>query len=739
MRVPPTKDPTTHPKSSMGYGNKGKSFTPPEFSLSSGNMDGQGYQNQWDQYGYEGFHSGDAESAWTYAPSMGGPEAKAGEEAYCEDPQVEAEAAAKMAGEGGYTEMKSLYEPGSEESKWDQFSVGFNDEFKSILHVFAAQANPDQLSSPAESPKMVGKGKTSGDLLDGFQLSLIFTEKQRDLLMEYFSSHTIPDRLFNGDEIGTASPQQRILMSAEIMANGTYSPGAFEQGVHAKNCGHWVNVVQNYAGVVSHNGSNANSINGNFDLEGNVIMGANNAEQVFKGKRVYNEDLPEKESKTLGPIYSGTAHGDASDKKVKKGKERDAKVAELKAQAAQEGRELDSDDMPKSVRQSWRNEHLGFERFGELQPGDWLYIYNANGSGNHSVIFSRWASGANTLEGTDIQYRKAITYDQGSPDSGGKEHQLNLGSQFHRTEDISISPITLVSRVNSDAKQATEVSELLPERGAKGEGKLETSNAKFIKSVEKKYKGTFDMDGLFDQLRSENEGHITALDDRLTKGQKKLLQKANASTDLETLVRLTQRLRQLHTNADILKRNTDKTFAGKYDAKHAEEEAEYLLVKTTLTTELEGLAAEKKPLAEDLKTKSDRREALDTYAEIKELREELKRIKNLEKTDEEYADRKRLRKEVIDKITVLKEIKAENKDEFKALRSEINALKKQIGKIDGKTRKVEDKLAKATKALPYGMVAEGGKKGQDSRKLSASNTGNLASLFKIENLKHLVK
>lgn len=737
MRVPPTKAPPTTTNANLGNGKLGKSFAPPEFSLSSGDMSGGlGNQTHWEQYSYQGFYGGDAESAWEHAASMGGPETKSGEAESCEAPQVEN--SSKMAGPGEMAQMKTLYTPGDDASKWDQFAVEFNDEFKSILHVFAAQANPDT-SPPA--PKMVGKGKASGDALDGIQLSLIFSTNQRDLLMEYFSSHTIPDRLFNGDEIGSANPQQRILMAAEIMANGKYSPGAFEQGVHAKNCGHWVQVVQNYAGVVGHNGPNSNSINGNFDLEGNVIMGANNSEQIFKGKRIYNDSLPEKESKTIGPIYSGTEHGDFSEKRVKKAEDRKTKISELEAQAALEGGEVNPKDIPKEVTQSWRNEHMGFDKFDDLQPGDWLYIYNANGAGNHSVIFSRWASDDITLEGTDIQYRKAITFDQGTPDSGGKEHQLNLGEQFHRTEDISISPITLVSRVNSDAKPAREIGELLPER-KKSEERLESQNAAFIKKAEKKFKGTFDMDALFKQLRSENQGHITALGDRLTIGQTALLQKANATTDLETMVRLTQRLRQLHANADVLARNTEKVYAGKLDAKHAEEQGKFEMIASTLTLELEGLAAEKKPLSKDLETKSTKKDELDTYPEIQALREQLKPLNGLKKTDPDYAKKKALRKEIIDKIEVLKTTGKMNKAALKVLKGEIKALNTQIRKLDRREQKATKKLDEASSSQSYGMVAQGGDKtGQDKTNLGAGNTGNLSALFQedMKDMKHLVK
>ena len=147
-------------------------------------------------------------------------------------------------------------------------------------------------------------------------------------------------------------------------------------------------------------------------------------------------------------------------------------------------------------------------------------------------------------------------------------------------------------------------------------------------------------------------------------------------------------------------------------------------------------------LSTDLKTKTAKKDELDTYPEIQALREQLKPLNGLKKTDPDYAKKKALRKEIIDKIEVLKTTGKMNKAALKVLKGEIKALKKQIGRLDGNVRKATEKLADASSAQSYGMVAQGGDKtGQDKTNLGAGNTGNLSALFQedMKDMKHLVK
>src|SRR5690606_16505561 len=118
-------------------------------------------------------------------------------------------------------------------------------------------------------------GRASGDGVSAARLGHLFTPTQRRKLMSFCSSHVIPERLFNGDDVGRTTAQQRILLSGHILSTGTYEPGGFEQAVHARMCGHWANLTLHYAGCADGAGR---GVREQFDHAGGLSMSVTDTE-----------------------------------------------------------------------------------------------------------------------------------------------------------------------------------------------------------------------------------------------------------------------------------------------------------------------------------------------------------------------------------------------------------------------------------------------------------------------------
>ncbi|MFN8398155.1 MAG: hypothetical protein U0176_26325 [Bacteroidia bacterium] len=279
--------------------------------------------------------------------------------------------------------------------KWIEFEEGFNKEFGSVLHIFGPESEMLK-SGPSD------KNARSGNDVPVKQLMNLFSIQQRDLLLDYFQTHQIPERLFNGSDQGNLNAQQRILLSSHILVNGTYNPGDFDQRVHAKNCGHWVQTVQHYAGVTANSGDNADSINGNFDIFGNVVAGGKYVKPQGKGDdRIRLSQQPGFEDLNSGSIEFGTDHFGRVESYFEAMEKYEQEMAAYNAnpKKKKKGKKGKKDkEEPKKPTEPWRTTQLPMEQFDMVKPGDWLYIYNANGSGNHSVIFSRWASGVEEMD-----------------------------------------------------------------------------------------------------------------------------------------------------------------------------------------------------------------------------------------------------------------------------------------------------------------------------------------------------
>jgi hypothetical protein len=127
----------------------------------------------------------------------------------------------------------------------------------------------------------------------------LFSTNQRDKLHGFFDNRHLPERLFNTGE-GNLSVSQRRLMSAHMLTIGTFTranleeqrqravetrgqgegldnadqepqQGGREQRVHARMCGHWVSLVNAYAGAGA---ANRLGTRENLDHDGNVVLNA---------------------------------------------------------------------------------------------------------------------------------------------------------------------------------------------------------------------------------------------------------------------------------------------------------------------------------------------------------------------------------------------------------------------------------------------------------------------------------
>lgn len=635
------------------------------------------------------------------------------------------------------TDLKGQYCEYDEEAvKWGNFAHEFNSEFLSILHAFepakveapeaASTAEGGETAKPTGKAKAKPKGKPgtkSGANLDWKQAKLLFTEGQREKLMLYMTTGEIPERLFNGDEVGNTTAQQRILMSGQILSKGKYKPGSFEQGIHARMCYHFVQITHHYAGATSkasmtYTGGNAHGMKGNFDHSGGVLFGTAKTTSLFEGSKNPKDLLPEEEGEGIGPIPEETNHAAGSakeDEKIEAGKKKKASFH--------------------------RRAGLPWERFGEIKPGDWLWYYNANGSagGAHSVIFSRWASEPETIDG--VNFRVAICYSQGQVKNGGREHTVRLGDKFHKNGKIKISPITWVSRVNEDARPAQSADEILPKRSEKKEAQLGKSNKDYIKFVERKTKKPVDVDAIKAALRKESNEHINKLSPNLTLGQFKMLREVNRSESIEDLVKLLQRLRELSNNSQLLESNTKKTFDDKLNDKHAAVAKKMADAEADAQAKLDAIDAELNPMVARLQqVEKDQSALVNPTAEMKKLyakagkmKREIRAMKRkkVAKDDPKMKAAIEAREEVLEKIEDLKKARTKYFGDKKALRKEFVALTRSARKLGWKKDAVNKKLRKEKATVPYGMVHSGGLKHEKKIKVS----GRLKEIYNYSAMK----
>jgi hypothetical protein len=604
---------------------------------------------------------------------------------------------------GGQTARNNMIQraPAVDYMAWDKFTKGFNSEFKSILHVFGTPLNP--------SDKMIGVDQQSGTGLDMSTLKQLFTVKQRDQLNNFFATKKIPDRLFNGDEIGNTTAQQRLMIAARILSVGTYYPGSFEQRVHARMCFHWLNIVHHYAGVTS--GPLNKGIMGNFDHAGNLVFGMGDNKDVFMGSKVPASELPATQQGDVGPIPTDSKQKEAMDKAD-----------------------------PGKADKFHRRRTLPFEELDKIQPGDWIWYYNANASdsGSHSVIFSRWASGTQTVK--DIRYRTAIAFSQPHPEDGGKEHPMRLGEQYYNEGDFKyppITPVTYISRVAASAHNARTVEELLPM--IKNKDILDSKNKVFLEQAAKTATTNkhINVPMLKAMLQTENTGIISYLHSHLSSGQRALLAEANKSTDLETLVRLTEKLRTFKHNTAIYEANMKDTYESKdgVNKRWTTADAAYKVKETKMQEDTAKLQTKEDDIIRKIADATTEISHIDLQPEINELTKKAKTLRK-ERDLLKGADRK-LKQTSIDELT--KQIdelqKKANKADptLKTLRAQLtrlNALKEQL---EENKKDLTRQLAKEKDKLPFGMVTPGNLRKEDSH----DPTGLVEKVYSVKEIEHL--
>ena len=227
--------------------------------------------------------------------------------------------------------------------------------------------------------------------------------------------------------------------------------------------------------------------------------------------------------------------------------------------AFEEAEEADPTKPPRTH----RLQGLPVERFSQLQPGDWLWYYTASRSagGGHSVIFARWTSEQKVAESGAI-YREASLL---QPDEARERWQRAPGPSGATDTRIARASIRHPRQPGRrGSRPATTVAEILADptgpRAAVLAARLSEQNRRFLakraaalaRRERRQPVPRRRLAPLRDWLRAQNRGCIEELDEGLTPGQKNLLENANErEEELESLVRLNQRLRPLARNAEI--------------------------------------------------------------------------------------------------------------------------------------------------------------------------------------------
>lgn len=668
------------------------------------------------------------------------------------------------------------------------FATAFNKEFKSVLHVFKSHK-----SSLDAVQQYAYEGQFE---VSPAQLEYLFTSNQREKILRFINSRTIPSRLFNGDDIGKTVASQRILLSAHILAEGKYEPGKFEeendvqlpgsppemsykQGVHAKYCGHWAQLVWHYAGVTPAN-YHATGVQGNFDHFGNIVIGSWDTEYTQSMGKFYKGPTPNQETPAqddgsggTGPVPTHSNHYKsqvARDKLIEQQQETNANLPE--------GAEPIKVSRPITRR-------IGFSKsqIETIQPGDWLWYYNANASGSHSVIFSDWdgpwmtiTNGAKS-EDLWIHYRKIKVFSQGTPQGGGKEHSAYVGNAYYYQPDseiideggkkktisgITVYPVTYIAHVDEDANPAQTVAELFPAEESKLMQRAGTANTSLIKAIvgkqpDPEHVSEFVIDEIMKTLRNENTNHILAIQRHLTVNQATLLHNANKIDDLESLVILTQRLRQLAHNTSLYEKNTEAHLAPK-KAQVAEFNENINPQIQALNLEIAQIHIQAGLLEERISELNALIEEIDpakARQELRSIQKDMKSALKLLEIERDFLitqpedpskdlrlaeiakrivplknDLKKIRDEIIsnykskdpEKLTKL----AEYRDERKLKKKDLNPLTWEI-------KKKQKEVAKLYKEAPWAYAHGGNNKSQMKDKVN----GKLATIYTWEELKKI--
>ncbi len=421
---------------------------------------------------------------------------------------------------------------------WNDFYQEFNREFAPVLQILG----PDE--------------HEGGERVSLEKLRTKFSQREVRLLLDFCRTQFIPDGLWNTGEPCATNARERILLASHILDQGLIRHGSMVQDLHARMCGHWATLVYAYAGTTREVGPSASGVMGNFDHSGHVVFGTGTVTGGM-GSRVELDALPEGQQDDIGEIQEGTGHATA--------------VAAARASGDAE-----------RLRRFARLRGIPSGQFNSIEAGDWLWIYNGNGSGlgAHSIIFSHWTT--DPVPGPEGgMCRKGVAYSQGHPAEGGRRHEIEVGDRFYFTEAPyrCISPIINWIHINQEAHAASTIEEILqmdppsaapevtaapprgrrPRRDMSVRGRNETLLMQAARGSE-----SINVQGLYADLIAEINGYMGVLAPRMSAHQISVITpylepRSGDTIDfgyLEILVRLIQRLKPMATNAAILTANT---------------------------------------------------------------------------------------------------------------------------------------------------------------------------------------
>lgn len=485
----------------------------------------------------------------------------------------------------------------SSQADVDDFSQAFNQEFAAQLHVFSS--NEESAAEQGPDVNAAHIGRASGEPVAASRLRQLFTNTQIEKLSQFINTRQIPDRLFNGDDVGETTAQQRIILSGHILATGEYRPGSFSQRMYARMCGHWANLVLHYAGAGNAAGR---GIREQFDHEGNFSLSTGRRES-WTGARIAEDEY------------------------------------------------VEGDVRPERSRFQMRG--LSWDELNNLQSGDWIWYFNDNGGGggNHSVIFSRWASGemqTHDSAGRLNRYRRAICVSQRNPANGGVEHTALLGERFMRTEaNHRITPVTHYSRVSPDANPIRTAQDL---QSMLGTGRDAQANQRFINRLMRRYRGRhLNWEALAEELRQRNNQLLQQLNEthrtRMTTGQvtamtdlnNQALRENSENTDITALVHLNSRLQVWIANADTLS-ESETSQSERVERNREETRRETAPERSRLEQQIEGFDQE---IDGYENVQDEAEEQIDILDVSREWRDAIREKRRLRQADRELRQRRR--------------------------------------------------------------------------------------------------
>jgi predicted nucleic acid-binding Zn-ribbon protein len=267
---------------------------------------------------------------------------------------------------------------------------------------------------------------------------------------------------------------------------------------------------------------------------------------------------------------------------------------------------------------------------------------------------------------------------------------------------------------------------------------------------------------LFETLKTENRQHIATLGDRLSPGQTRLLGEANRTQDLEQMIRLSQRLRALANNAQILESNTEAAYGGTeaveatrgrrarrartgLNERHADASAEYEGIRESTTADIAAIDAELAPILEQIAALESEREGMhDPNTEVQaararaqEMRRQLDRMGRPRRDSPDREEFDTLRAERIAVLDSIANLRVDQRDYRRAqsdLRNQIRAINRLTIPLRRRRTRAERRQESAEGELPYGLVHTGGLGSQQGGRM----TGSLADLYSLREMRQFI-